>query len=82
MEDTEKERQPMKPAKVPFDESKLTPPQRQALEIAKAQGAPFSRRLEDLVQDVEPEAANKLIETIMELRRDGRGQLPRNPLDE
>ena len=39
----------MKPSKTPFDESKLTPAQRKALEIAKVQGAKFGRKLNPTV---------------------------------
>ncbi len=72
---------PMKSAlQVPFDETKLTLPQRKALEIAKAQGAPFTRRLEDLIQDVEPHEVEEINEAIMAQRREGRKIPPRNPL--
>ena len=78
MEDTEKERQPMKPAKVPFDESKLTPPQRKALEIAKAQGVPFSRRIEDFDLGLTPEEGEAFHNFIMEERQRARSMPSKN----
>ena len=81
MQEGEKERSPVKSSRQ-FDESKLTPPQRRALEFAKAQGAPFNRRLEDLIQDIEAEAVDEINEIIMSLRLEGRKSNSRNPLDE
>lgn len=82
MEDTARERSPVKPAKAPFDESKLTPPQRKALEIARAQGVKPIRSIKELKLDVEPELVDELIETIMENRRDARQRPPKkNPFE-
>ena len=72
MVDTEKERDKVKPSKAPFDESKLTPPQREALAIARAQGVEPIRSLKELRLDIEPELVDDLIETIMENRREAR----------
>jgi hypothetical protein len=70
MQDTERQRQPMKPSKNSFDESNLSPAQRKALEIAKAQGAKFGRKLEDLRLNLEPAAAEELAQAIVEARRE------------
>ena len=64
----------MKPTKAPFDESKLTPAQREALTLAKSQGVPFSRRLEDLVPDLglTDEESDIFGKTLQQVREDGR----------
>lgn len=76
MVDTERERESVKPTKAPFDESKLTDRQREALALAKAQGVPFSRRLEDLVPDLglTVEEADIFGKTLQQVREDGRMQ--------
>ena len=71
----------MKPSKTPFDESKLTPAQRKALEIAKVQGAKFGRKLKDLQLDVDPESREELAQAIMDARREDGIQLHKNPFD-
>jgi hypothetical protein len=81
MQETERDRQPVKPSRTPFDESKLTPAQRKALEIAKVQGAKFGRKLKDLQLDVEPEAREELAQAIMDARREDGMQPHKNPFD-
>ena len=83
MEDLDKERSAMKPSKVPFDESKLTPPQRLALELAKNQGVPFSRRLEDLIPDLglTQDEADAFGRTLQQIREESRRQTPSDPFE-
>lgn len=82
MERTEDPR-PNLSAKTPFDESKLTPPQREALAIAKAQGVKFGRKLEDLAfKGVEPGVLEHFAETVKKIRDDARKQPVTNPFDE
>lgn len=73
MAETEKERSNVKPTKAPFDESKLTPPQREALAIAKAQGVHPIRSLEDLFATADlglsPEEGREFHDFLMEQRR-------------
>lgn len=68
----EKERPKVKSTKGTFDESRLTPPQREALAIARAQKVEPIRSLADLKLDVEPELIDELIEEIAAARRDAR----------
>ena len=68
----EEDRKSVKPAKTAFDESKLTPPQRRALEIAKAQGVNPIHSITDLRLEREAELVDELIETIAENRRGAR----------
>jgi hypothetical protein len=83
VEDTDKQRSSVKTAKIAFDESKLTPPQREALTIAKAQGIKFGRKLEDLaLKGVESDVLDKFAETLREIREDARGESVKNPFDE
>jgi len=83
MVDTEMEHEIVKSSKAPFDESKLTPPQREALAIAKAQGVPFSRRLEDLIPDLglTAEEAETFGKTLQLVRGDGRRQKRKDPFE-
>lgn len=75
MEDLERERKSVTPPKPRFDESKLTPTQRRALEIAKAQGVKPIKSLEDLRLDVEPKLVDELIDTVLANRQKNRHQL-------
>jgi hypothetical protein len=79
MQETERERQPVKPSKTPFDESKLTPAQCKALEIAKIQGAKFGRKLKDLHLDLDSVARDELAQAIIDARREDGMQPHKNP---
>ena len=65
----EKEHDKLKPTSAPFDESKLTPPQREALALVKMQGKKIHISREDLVADIDPEAIEDLIAVVMEIRK-------------
>jgi Flp pilus assembly protein CpaB len=67
--ETTKERSNVKPSKATLDESKLTPPQREALAIAKAQGKDLSLTLQDLKGDMDPEAVEEVMAVVMDLRK-------------
>ena len=79
----ERDKKPMATKTQPFDESKLTPPQREALAIAKAQGVPFSRRLEDLIPELglTAEEADTFGKTLQLVREDGRRQKRKDPFE-
>ena len=79
--DTEMERDKVKSSKPPFDASKLTPPQREALAIARAQGVPFNRHLEDLIPDLglTAEEADAFGKTLQLVRDDGNRQKRKDP---
>ena len=81
--DTGMERDKVKSSKPPFDEDKLTPPQREALAIAKAQGVPFSRRLEDLIPDLglTAEEADAFCKTLLLAQGDGHRQKRKDPFE-
>jgi hypothetical protein len=79
MVETEKEGAKVKPAKAPFDESKLTPPQREALAAARAQGVEPIRVIKSMKLDVEPELLDKLIEDVEESRAAERRRSPKDP---
>ena len=55
-----------------FDESSLSPRQKKALEIAKAQDVPFQRDLTSLRSDLDPKDVDDLIEAIEEGRKKDR----------
>ena len=81
MQETERQRRPVKPSQNPFDESKLTPAQCKALKIAKSQGAKFGRKLKDLRLDLEPDVAEELAQAIVDARRDDATQPRKNPFE-
>ena len=75
-EEAERAKQAVKTSKIAFDESKLTPPQRKALAIAKAQGVRMARKFEDLNIDLglTKEEADQFGRTIQEMREESRKQ--------
>jgi hypothetical protein len=79
MQEPERERQPMKPAKMPFDPNKLTPPQRKAYEIAKAQGVKPIHSLKELALDIEAELLDGLTEFVLESRAAERKHPSKDP---
>jgi hypothetical protein len=66
MEEITRGTKPVKKNK--FDESKLIPEHQWLLELAKAQGAPMTRKLEDMYPDLDPKDADQLVKTIEEIR--------------
>lgn len=82
MEELEKERHPVRPTKKIFDESKLTPQQRKAYEIAKAQGAKFSRTLKGLALNIEPKSLNNFVKIIEEERLQARRAPMASPFED
>ena len=68
MEDTDRERTPMKTAKTAFDPSRLTPAQRKAYEIAEAQGVRPIHSLKELALDIETELLDGLTEFVLDSR--------------
>jgi hypothetical protein len=64
----------MKSKKLPFDEGKLTPAQREALAIAKAQGAKPVHSLRELKLGIEPEELEEFARTLDEISQDVRRQ--------
>ena len=79
MQEPEKERQPMKSAKKSFDPNKLSPAQRKAYEIAKAQGVKPIHSLKELALDIEPEMLDGLSEYILESRAAERQRRSKDP---
>ena len=76
MQDTERERTSVKTAKPVFDESKLTQPQRKALDIARAQGVKPIHSLKDLKLDLPHEELEAYADTLDQIRQEAR-QHPR-----
>ncbi len=74
MQETERGHQAVKSAKTAIDESKLTPPQRRVLALAKAQGVSMTRKFEDLTPNLglTPEEADHFGETLQKIRDESR----------
>lgn len=75
--ETTTENRSMPPTK-PFDESKLTPAQRKALEIARAQGKRPMTILEAVKLDIEPDELAKFADALDEQRRESRSRPSRD----
>ncbi len=69
MQDIEREHVPTKSGKMPFDESKLTPAQREAVAIAKDQGKDLSLTINDLKGNMDSKAVAELMDAVMDMRR-------------
>ena len=79
MHETERERRPMKSAKMSFDPKKLTIAQRKAYEIAQAQGVKPIHSLKELALDIEPELLVGLTEFVLESRTAERKHQSKDP---
>ncbi len=55
-----------------FDESKLTPRQRKAFQIANAQGSNSFDSFDEILMDVEPDVMQHLRDTILNMRAEER----------
>jgi len=66
MEEVTRGTKPVKYKQV--DESKLLPEHQRLLALAKAQGAPMVRKLEDMYPDLDAKDAAQLVKTIEEMR--------------
>jgi len=80
MEDIYKDRDSMTPIKKKnFDESKLTPRQRKAYQIANAQGGKSFESFDEILMDVEPEVMQHLRDTLMNTQAKEQKTLKKNP---
>ena len=74
MQETERERQPVKSANAIVDASKLTAPQRKILQLATEQGVPMARKLEEVHPGFEltEDESEQFDKTLKKLRADSR----------
>lgn len=72
MQDLERDRGVMSATKPKFDESKLLPEQKRALELAKAQGVNPIRSISELQLDIEPAELETFADALDEQRQQAR----------
>lgn len=69
MQEIERNRKPMKSPTMPFDESKLSPGQREAVAIAKAQGKDLTLTIKDLAGNMDHKLVEELMEVVLHIRK-------------
>ena len=72
MQVLERDRGGMSATKPKFDESKLLPEQKRALELAKAQGGNPIRSITELLLEIEPAELEKFADSLDEQRQQAR----------
>ena len=81
VEDTEREHGKVKATRSPFDETKLTAAQREALAIARAQGRKPVASLWELKLNIEADELEQFANTLDELRDEARTEKAKDRLE-